>query len=79
MCCCVVQARQESAARAVLEAAKKAGAAGELLSQRELQAVFQSALNPPKEALAAGSRVSAQSRGQGLFLFIHLSVTFAWF
>lgn len=43
------QARQESAARAVLEAAKKAGAAGELLSQRDLQQLFQQALNPPKE------------------------------
>jgi hypothetical protein len=33
----------------VLEAAKKAGAAGELLSQRDLQQLFQQALNPPKE------------------------------
>lgn len=33
----------------MLEAAKKAGAAGELLSQRDLQAIFNNALNPPKE------------------------------
>ena len=49
---CLLQARQEAAARAVLEAAKKAGAAGELLSAKELQAVAQAALNPPKEAPA---------------------------
>jgi hypothetical protein len=52
-----LQARQEAAARAVLEAAKKAGAAGELLSPKELQAVAQAALNPPKEA-PAPARVS---------------------
>jgi hypothetical protein len=45
----------------VLEAAKKAGAAGELLSAKELQAVAQAALNPPKEAPAA-ARVSALRR-----------------
>lgn len=52
LCLAACQARQEAAARAVLEAAKKAGAAGELLSKRELQQVFQAALNPPKEAPA---------------------------
>jgi hypothetical protein len=41
----------------VLEAAKKAGAAGELLSAKDLQAVAQAALNPPKEA-PAPARVS---------------------
>lgn len=46
------QARQEAAAKAVLEAAKKAGSAGELLTKRELQAIFQQALNPPKEQAA---------------------------
>lgn len=51
------QGREEAAARAVLEAAKKAGAAGELLSARELQAIAQQALNPPKEA-APAARVS---------------------
>jgi hypothetical protein len=55
--CNILQARQEVAARAVLEAAKKAGAAGELLSAKELQAVAQAALNPPKEA-PAPARVS---------------------
>lgn len=33
----------------MLEAAKKAGAAGELLSKRDLQQIFQQAINPPKE------------------------------
>lgn len=36
----------------MLEAAKKAGSAGELLTKRELQAIFQQALNPPKEQAA---------------------------
>jgi hypothetical protein len=54
ICCVIVfkQARTEAAARAVLEAAKKAGSAGELLSQRDLQAIFQQAMNPRKEAPA---------------------------
>eukprot|EP00882_Tetradesmus_deserticola_P009423 GHRQ01009946.1.p1 GENE.GHRQ01009946.1~~GHRQ01009946.1.p1 ORF type:complete len:511 (+),score=246.04 GHRQ01009946.1:105-1637(+) len=51
-------AREEAAARAVLEAAKKAGAAGQLLSAKELQAVAQAALNPPAKEQAAPARVS---------------------
>jgi hypothetical protein len=43
-----LQQRTEAAAKAVLDAAKKAGAAGELLSPKEQQAVAQSVLNPPK-------------------------------
>jgi hypothetical protein len=52
LCLSDPQARTEAAARAVLEAAKKAGAAGELLGQRDLQAIFQQAMNPRKEAPA---------------------------
>lgn len=55
------QARQEAAAKAVLEAAKKAGSAGELLSKRDLQAIFQQALNPPKEQ-AAPAKVRREDR-----------------
>jgi hypothetical protein len=47
--CLAPQARQESAAKAVLEAAKKAGSAGELLSKKDLQQIYQQAINPPKE------------------------------
>lgn len=42
----------------MLEAAKKAGSAGELLSKRDLQAIFQQALNPPK-----GQAAPAKVRG----------------
>jgi hypothetical protein len=52
VCWCHAQAKQEAAAKAVLEAAKKAGAAGELLSKKELLAVYNAAINPPKEAPA---------------------------
>jgi hypothetical protein len=43
----------------VLEAAKKAGSAGELLSKRDLQTIFQQALNPPKEQAAKVRGVQA--------------------
>lgn len=45
----------------MLEAAKKAGQSGELLSQRDLQQVYQATLNPPKAAPAKvrGSVVDA--------------------
>lgn len=43
----------------MLEAAKKAGAAGELLSQRDLQAIFQQAMNPRKEVPAKVCRVES--------------------
>lgn len=59
----ILQARQESAAKAVLEAAKKAGAAGELLSKRDLQQIFQQALNPPKEQPAKVSSKAGSCSG----------------
>jgi hypothetical protein len=46
MLCDDLQQRTEAAAKAVLDAAKKAGAAGELLGPKEQQAVAQSVLNP---------------------------------
>ncbi len=50
-----LQAQQETAARAKLEAAKKAGATGVLLSPKELQAAAQDALRPPQEEVRSSS------------------------
>jgi hypothetical protein len=61
--CLVLQARQESAAKAVLEAAKKAGAAGELLSKRDLQQIYQQAINPPKQQPAKVRACHLRLRG----------------
>eukprot|EP00879_Flechtneria_rotunda_P001613 GHRR01001773.1.p1 GENE.GHRR01001773.1~~GHRR01001773.1.p1 ORF type:complete len:965 (+),score=490.83 GHRR01001773.1:1271-4165(+) len=67
-------AREEAAGKAVLEAAKRAGAAGQLLSAQELRAVAQEALNPkpkeqPKKAAAplglfGGKTVARQRQAQ---------------
>lgn len=54
----------------MLEAAKKAGAAGELLNQRELQQIFQQALNPPKEQAAPKVR---QLGTQGPAWLLHVT------
>ena len=44
-----LQAKAEQVARAVLEAAKKAASAGELLTPADAKQVAQLVLNPPKQ------------------------------
>ena len=76
-----LQAKAEQVARAVLDAAKKAASAGELLSPAEAKQVAQLVLNPPKQQeekvgasccqLTSGhpawaQPVPAQSVGQGM-------------